>query len=158
METIILTLNSGIKKEYVKGIKFKEVLKNLKEEMPNDIIFAKYNNKLINLEDEITKNGNLSLYDLNTSEGNKTYERGLLFLFENCALEVLGPSTKIYIKYSIDKGIFCKIDRPVSTEEVSKIKKLMKDKVKDALPFTRLETTKEEMQAGGKPAFVLEEI
>lgn len=144
METIILTLNSGIKKEYVKGIKFKEVLKNLKEEIPNDIIFAKYNNKLINLEDEITKNGNLSLYDLNTSEGNKTYERGLLFLFENCALEVLGPSTKIYIKYSIDKGIFCKIDRPVSTEEVSKIKKIMKDKVKDALPFTRLETTKEE--------------
>ena len=32
METIILTLDSGTRKEYVKGIKLKEVITNLKEE------------------------------------------------------------------------------------------------------------------------------
>lgn len=144
METIILTFDNGIKKEYVKGIKLKEVLSSLKEEYPNDIVFAKYNSRIIDEEEPLKKSGKLSLYDLNTMQGNKTYERGLLYLFEVCASEVLGSDTPIYVKYSIDKGIFCKIDKPITTEDVSKIKKLMKEKVKEELPFTRIETTKEE--------------
>ena len=144
METIILTLDSGIKKEFVKGIKLKEVISNLKKEYPNDIIFARYNGNIIDEEEIITKSGKLSLYDLNTMQGNKTYERGLLYLFETCANEVLGKDTNIFVKYSIDKGIFCKIDKPVSSEDVSKIKKLMKEKVKAEIPFTKIETTKAE--------------
>ena len=97
METIILTLDSGTKKEYVKGIKLKEVINNLKNEYPNDIIFARYNGNIINEEEVITKSGKLSLYDLNTMQGNKTYERGLLYLFESCASVVLGKDTKIYV-------------------------------------------------------------
>ena len=144
METIILTLDSSEKKEYVKGIKLKEVINSLKDEYPNDIVFARYNGNIIDEEETITKNGKLSLYDLNTMQGNKCYERGLLYLFETCAMEVLGKDTNIYVKYSIDKGIFCKIDRPVTTEEVSKIKKLMKEKVKKEIPFSKIETTKSE--------------
>ena len=144
METIILTLDSGRKKEYVKGIKLKEVIENLKEEYQHDIVFARYNGNIIEEEDTLAKSGNLSLYDLNTMQGNKTYERGLLYLFEACASEVLGKDTKMYVKYSIDKGIFCKIDKNVTTEEVSKIKKLMKEKVKEEIPFTKIETTKTE--------------
>lgn len=147
METIILTLDNGEKKEYVKGIKLKEVLEDLKSNYPTGIISAKYNNKTFEEEKELTKSGKLSIYDLNTSEGNKIYERGLLFLFEACALEVLGKDTQIYVKYSIDRGIFCKISRPVTTEEVSKIKALMKAKVKEEIPFTKIETTKEEALA-----------
>lgn len=144
METIILTLDNGDKKEYVKGIKIKEVLENLKKDYPSGIISARYNNNSVNSEYTITKNGKLSLYDLNTMQGNKIYERGLLYLFETCAFEVLGKETKIHVKYSIDRGIFCKIDKPVTTEEVTKIKKLMKEKVQSAIPFTKIETTKEE--------------
>jgi len=144
METIILTLDSGEKKEYVKGIKLKEVIENLKETYPNDIVFARYNGNVIEEEETLNKSGKLSLYDLNTMQGNKTYERGILFLFEVCASEVLGKNTKVYVKFSIDKGIYCKIDRPVTAEEVSKIKKLMKEKVKEEIPFTKIETTKAE--------------
>lgn len=144
METIILTLDSGSKKEYVKGIKLKEIIDNLKDEYPKDIIFARYNGNIIDEEEILNKSGKLSLYDLNTMQGNKTYERGLLYLFEACAHEVLGKETNIYVKYSIDKGIFCKIDRPVNGEEVSNIKKLMKEKVKEEIPFTKIETTKSE--------------
>lgn len=147
METIVLTLDSGIKKEYVKGIKLKEIIENLKDEYPHDVVFARYNGSIIEEEETITKSGKLSLYDINTMQGNKTYERGLLYLFEACAIEVLGKDTKIYIKYSIDKGIFCKIDRPVTDEEVTKIKKLMKEKIKEEIPFTKIETTKSEAMA-----------
>lgn len=144
METIILTLDGGEKKEYVKGIKLKEVIENLKEEYPNEIVFTRYNGSIIDEEEKLTKNGKLSLYDLNTMQGNKAYERGLLYLFEACAIDVLGKDTPIYVKYSIDKGIYCKIDKPVTSEDVSKIKKLMKEKVKAEIPFTKIETTKAE--------------
>ena len=127
METIILTLDSGSKKEYVKGIKLKEIIDNLKDEYPKDIIFARYNGNIIDEEETLNKSGKLSLYDLNTMQGNKTYERGLLYLFEVCAHEVLGKDTNIYVKYSIDKGIFCKIDRPVTSDEVASIKKIMRE-------------------------------
>ena len=144
MENIILTLDNGKKKEFVKGIKLKEVINLLKEEYPNDIISAKYNSSIINYEDTINKSGTLSLYDINTKQGNKIYERGLLYLFEVSALEVLGKDTKIIVKYSLDKGIFCKIDKYINTTDITNIKKIMKDKVKASLPFTKIETTRNE--------------
>ena len=142
METIILTLDNGNKKEYVKGIKLKEIIKKLKDEFPKEVIFARYNGNIIDEEETINKSGKLSLYDLNTMQGNKTYERGLLYLFEACAHEVLGKETKIYVKYSIDKGIFCKIDRPITGDDVASIKRLMREKVKEEISFTKIETTK----------------
>lgn len=147
METIVLTLNNGTKKEYVKGIKFKEVLESLKNDYQTGIVSARYNNKIMNDDDAIIKNGKLTIYDLNSMEGNRIYERGLLYLFEACATEVLGKAVKIYVKFSIDRGVFCKIDRNVTSEEVSEIKKLMKEKVKKEIPFTKIETTKEEALA-----------
>lgn len=144
MENIILTLDNGKKKEFVKGVKLKEVINLLKEEYPNDIISAKYNSSIINYEDTINKSGTLSLYDINTKQGNKIYERGLLYLFEVSALEVLGKDTKIIVKYSLDKGIFCKIDKNINTTDITNIKKIMKDKVKASLPFTKIETTRNE--------------
>lgn len=144
MENIILTLDNGKKKEFVKGIKLKEVINLLKEEYPNDIISAKYNSSIINYEDTINKSGTLSLYDINTKQGNKIYERGLLYLFEVSALEVLGKDTEIIVKYSLDKGIFCKIDKNINTTDITNIKKIMKDKVKASLPFTKIETTRNE--------------
>ena len=144
MENIILTLDNGKKKEFVKGIKLKEIINLLKEEYPNDIISAKYNSSIINYEDTINKSGTLSLYDINTKQGNKIYERGLLYLFEVSALEVLGKDTKIIVKYSLDKGIFCKIDKNINTTDITNIKKIMKDKVKASLPFTKIETTRNE--------------
>lgn len=144
MENIILTLDNGKKKEFIKGIKLKEIINLLKEEYPNDIISAKYNSSIINYEDTINKSGTLSLYDINTKQGNKIYERGLLYLFEVSALEVLGKDTKIIVKYSLDKGIFCKIDKNINTTDITNIKKIMKDKVKASLPFTKIETTRNE--------------
>ena len=142
MQTIIVTLNNGKKGEYVKGIKIKEVLNNLQPEEREDIIFMKYNNKKVDLETELKKSGTLSIYDINTPEGNKIYERGLLYLFEYAVNIVLGRDTKVIIKHSIDKGIFCKIDKPLEDKEVLEIKKKMKELVSKNIPFIKIDTTK----------------
>jgi len=98
MQTIILTLDNGEKKEYVKGIKVKEVIENLNSSNQNEVIAVKYNNEFMNLDDTLLKSGRMSLYDINTVEGNKIYERGLLYLFELSTVDVLGPDTKIIVK------------------------------------------------------------
>ena len=144
METIIITLDNGKKKEYVKGIKLKEVAETLKKDYPFGIICGNYNNRIINGEDTLTKSGRLSLYDINTCQGNKIYEKGLIYLFELAAIEVLGKGTSITVKHSIDRGIFCKINKELKEEDILKIKKLMKEKVSQKIPFVKIETSKED--------------
>lgn len=142
MDNIIITFENGEKKEYKKGIKLKEIIEDIKKDYPFDIISAKFKNQLIGYDDAIMKSGILELYDITTPQGNKIYERGLIFLFETCTLRVLGKDTKIKIRHPIDKGIYCEIDKKVTEEEVNKIKELMKSKVEAALPFEQLETSR----------------
>lgn len=144
MQTIIITLNNGKKEEYVKGIKVKEILNKMSKEEREDAILIKYNNKKVNLETELKKNGTLQIYDINTLEGNRIYERGLLYLFIYVTNNVLGKDTKVIVKHSIDKGIFCKIDKKVEDKDVLEIKKQMKELVSKNIPFTKMDTTKYE--------------
>lgn len=144
METIIITLDNGEKKEYVKGIKLKEIIENLKGKDNQSVLAAKYNNKMIDYEETLTKSGSLALYDINTKEGNKIYEKGLLYLFEVSAIETLGKNTKITVRHSIDKGVFCTINKSIKEEDIIKIKKTMKEKVKENIPFIKIETSKTE--------------
>ena len=134
MQTIIITLNNGKKEEYVKGIKVKEILNKMSKEEREDAILIKYNNKKVDLETELKKNGTLQIYDINTLEGNRIYERGLLYLFIYVTNNVLEKDTKVIVKHSIDKGIFCKIDKKVEDKEI----------ISKNIPFTKMDTTKYE--------------
>lgn len=144
MENIIITFKNGDKREYKKGIKLYEIIDDVKRDYPFDIISAKFKNQIINYDDAIMKSGELELFDITTSQGNKIYERGLIYLFETSTLRVLGKDTKITIRHPIDKGIFCEIDKEITNEDVTKIKNLMKEKVSLALPFEQLETSRME--------------
>lgn len=144
MQTIIITLNNGKKEEYVKGIKVKEILNKMSKEEREDAILIKYNNKKVDLETELKKNGTLQIYDINTLEGNRIYERGLLYLFIYVTNNVLEKDTKVIVKHSIDKGIFCKIDKKIEDKDVLEIKKQMKEIVSKNIPFTKMDTTKYE--------------
>ena len=142
MDNIIITINNGEKREYKKGIKLKEIIEDIKDNYKFDIISAKFKNQIISYDDAIMKSGNLELFDITTAQGNKIYERGLIYLFETCTLRVLGKDTKIKIRHPIDKGIFCEIDKKITDKDVEKIKELMQSKVKEALPFEQLETSR----------------
>lgn len=144
MQTIIITLNNGKKEEYVKGIKVKEILNKMSKEEREDAILIKYNNKKVDLETELKKNGTLQIYDINTLEGNRIYERGLLYLFIYVTNNILEKDTKVIVKHSIDKGIFCKIDKKVEDKDVLEIKKQMKEIISKNIPFTKMDTTKYE--------------
>lgn len=144
METIIVTLQNGKKLEYKKSIKLYEVLENLKNDLPFDILIAKYRNEFINYNDSLTKNGTLELFDINTSLGNRTYERALTIVFKTAVYEVLGPDTKVIVRHSLDKGIYIDIDKKITKDKLELIKVVMKDKIAKQIPFTKIETTIQE--------------
>ena len=142
MNTVIITFEDNIKREYRSGIKLGEIVKEVYPE--KDIICANFNNNILNIGDAITKNGKLILYGMDSSVGSRVYERGLNFLFRTCALEILGKDTSIKVRNSIGKGVFFEIDKKVTDADIDKIKKLMQEKVEKAIPFTRIETTMHE--------------
>ena len=142
MNNIIITFEDGSKKEYRKGIKVKDIIKDLMVE--NDIICASFGNTILNLEDTIQRSGKLVLYGLNSGEGSRVYEKGLTFLFKTCATEVLGKDTRIIIRNSIDRGIFFEVDKELTEEDLKNIKKAMQSKVDKEIPFIKVETTMNE--------------
>ena len=144
MDTITITFDNGEKKEYTKGIKFIDVVNDIKSDYKYDILCGKFRNQIVNYNDSLIKSGTLNLYDMNTKEGNKIYERGLILLFENSVREFLGKDVKIKVSYSIDKGVFCQINKKIIEADVKSIKKLMKDKVEKAIPFITIETSRTE--------------
>lgn len=144
MDTITITFEDGKKREYIKGVKFIDIIKDVKNLYKYDIICGKFRNQIVNYDDSIVKSGKLYLYDINTKEGNKIYERGLTVLFESCVRDLFGKQTFIKISYSIDKGVFCNIDKKMTEEDVDKIKKLMKEKVSKSIPFVKIETSRTE--------------
>ena len=142
MNNIIITFEDGSKKEYRRGIKVKEIINDLM--IDKEIICASSGNTILNLEDSISRSGNLVLYDLNSGEGCRVYEKGLIFLFKTCATEVLGKDTRVIIRNSIDRGIFFEVDKELTEDEVKNIKKVMQSKVDKGIPFTKVETTMNE--------------
>lgn len=142
MENIIITFSSGEKREYPKGIKLYEIINDVKKNCKYEIISAKFKNQIISYDDALMKSGTLELFDITTPQGNKIYERGLIYLFQTCTLRVLGKDTKIKIRHPIDKGIYCEIDKKVTQKDIEKIKELMMSKVKASLPFEQLETSR----------------
>ena len=102
MNNMIITFEDGSKKEYRKGTKFGEIVEDVAPF--KEIICGNFNNTIVNYDDPIAKNGKLILYDINTVYGNRTYEKGLTFLFKVCAYEVLGTEYNIKIRQNCPKS------------------------------------------------------
>lgn len=143
MNNIIITFEDGSKKEYRRGIKLSDIVKDVAPD--EEIICASFGNTIISYDDTVNRSGKLFLYGINTSYGSRVYEKGLIFLFKKSAVEVLGKDTAIKIRNSIDRGgIFFEVDKKVTEEDIKNIKKVMEDKVNKELPFTKIETTMNE--------------
>ncbi len=141
MSNIVITFDNNMKKEYKRGITLREVMKDIGNP---DIICAMYQGRIINYDDQIDKSGKVFLYDINTKQGNKIYEKGLLLLFEVVVKNILGKDTEVIVRHSIDKGVYCQVEKNITEKDLENIKNLMKEKVKQGILFEKIETTRAE--------------
>ena len=92
---------SGVTKEYETGITYGEVSKDFKENCKYDIILAKQDAKLIELNKKIKTDCEIEFLDISDPNGHKTYVRGVNLLLLDAFYEVCKdmPLKNVFIKY-----------------------------------------------------------
>lgn len=124
--------------EYEKGTTLLDISKDFEKDFKSKIIVAQVNNRLTGLDTKLTRNAVVDFWDQASSLGNKTYSRGLYFVFLKAVKEVLNCDVKIM--HLVDNGVYCEIltNNLISEVTVEKIKIKMRDIVEAAFPITKI--------------------
>ena len=136
--------------EYDSGIKLSEIAKNVYGENHGKLL-AKVNGKLKELWKKVSEDAKVSFYDITSTDGIRTYERGVLFLFIKSVHDVFGKSevTGVNCEYSLGNGIFCEIrgNAKINDEFVIKVRNRMDELVRENILFEKsLVSTKEAVE------------
>ena len=123
---------------YPKDITLLEISKNFKSEYKYDIIIGTINNKLTELNKKIEKDCTVDFYDMTSILGNRTYERGVIYLYIKAVKDIL--NCDVVIEHSIDRGIYTEVlgDKELTDIDVENIEKCMKQMVDSKIAFERL--------------------
>ena len=102
------------------------------------ILAAKFNNEYMNLENEITEDGNIELIDNSSKEGMKVYRRTLIYVVGK-AFERLYPNKKMEVNYQLGNSMFCDLVGEEVTEEFAEeLEAEVRKIVKENLPIKQI--------------------
>lgn len=124
--------------EYEKGVSLYDISKDFEKDFEKPIIIGSINNTLTSMETTVNKDCSVNFYDITSPLGNKTYERGLFFLFAKAVKDVLVCDVKIM--HILDSGIYCEIltNDLISEVTIEKVKIRMRELVEKKLPITKI--------------------
>ena len=122
-----------------------EFLKNIVNLNMENILACKVFNEVKALNFEIDRDCGVEVLDATTSDGNRIYVRGLVFVMLK-AFEELYPNKKIIVNYSLGHSLFCEStpDFIFTAEDIEKIKKKMYEIIENNLPIEKKILTIEE--------------
>lgn len=108
-------------------------------------VSARVNNKVEGLNYRVYHNKEVEFIDITSASGSRAYTRTLFFVLCKAAHD-LYPDGKIIIDIPVSNGYYCnlKIGRPVTKEDVDRIRTRMKEIIDAAIPIQRHESTTEE--------------
>lgn len=129
--------------DFDNGTTLLEISKRFKEDYKFDILIAKVGNEIKELNEIINYDCEVTFYDLMHHQGNKAYERGLLFIFIEAVRKVLNCGVKV--KHSIDKGVCYEIDKEISANDIVNIKEEMQYLINMKIPFEKISFIKKEL-------------
>lgn len=126
--------------EYENAVKLSDIAKDVYGD-DNGKLLAKVNGKLKELWKKVSEDAEIIFYDINSSDGARTYERGMLFLFIKSVHDVYDKSevTGVNCEYSIGNGIFCEIigNVKVDDEFALKVRERMDELVSENIMFEK---------------------
>ncbi|MCK5758347.1 MAG: nucleoside kinase [Clostridiales bacterium] len=118
-------------------MKFIDIADKYNANTAGDIIAAKKDNRIVNLNTEVGDTENFEFIDTASLEGIRIYRNTLKFVLVK-AVAGLFPRNRLKIHYSINKGSFCElIGRSIGKEDVNKIRKRMRSLIKKRHPIER---------------------
>lgn len=128
---------------YEKGKTLLDISSNFSGQFKYDVIIGSINNKLTELTTKIEKDCNIDFFDLLSLQGNKVYERGIIYLFIYAVKKAL--KCEVEVEHSIDRGIYMEIlNKELTDEDIILIEDKMKETISKSIPFEKLSVLRSE--------------
>ena len=143
---INITLPDGSVRQYEQGITSYEVAKSISEGLARNVLAAKVNGQVVELNRPIESDSDLQLLTWNDEEGKHAFWHTSAHLLA-AAIEELYPGAKFGIGPAIENGFYYDIDfgeRSISSDDFAKIEKKMAELVSAKTPIVRKSVTKAE--------------
>ncbi len=146
---INITLPDGSIKQMEKGCTPYEVAQAISEGLARNVLVAKVNDQMVELDKPINEDATLTLYTWNDREGKDTFWHSSAHLMA-AAIESLYPGVKFGIGPHIETGFYYDIDfmdYTISSDDFPKIEEKMKELASQKIQFVRREVPKAEALA-----------
>lgn len=142
---IKLTMPDGSVREYENGIKAIDVAKSISEGLARVILAASYNDKTIDLQQELNEDGTIKFLKFEDEEGKHAFWHTTSHILAQ-AIKRIWPEAKLAIGPSIANGFYYDIDLDyrIVEEDLAKIEEEMKKIVKEDLTLERFELPRSE--------------
>lgn len=143
---IKITLPDGSIKEFKTGITPYEVAQSISEGLARNVLVAKVNDTMVDLNRAINEDASLVLYTWNDREGKETFWHSSAHLMA-AAIEELYPGVKFGIGPHIETGFYYDIDfmeYPISADDFPKIEKKMQELAAKKITFSRKDICKKD--------------
>ncbi len=132
--------NNNIIKNIPIGSSLLDIYNQFNLDMPYGVVSAKVNNRTEGLNFRVYNNKDVEFLDVRDPSGMRTYVRSLCFVLCK-AVEEIFPEGRILLEHPVSRGYFCdlKIGRPITLEDVSRIKQRMMNIIEEDIPYHRIE-------------------
>ena len=109
--TLELTNENTEKIIVKKGETFYSLAKKYQKYYEEDIILAKWNGKLMELNKQIKASGIVSFVTVGERDGRRTYRRSVTLVMQRAVEKVYGKEVCVQILYSLGEGDYCELSR-----------------------------------------------
>ncbi len=142
---INISLKDGTKKEYSKGIALREIAQDISPSLAKKALVATFNGEATDLNKTIDTDGSVEFLDFTDEGGKEVYRHTSAHILAQ-AVKRLWPNTALAIGPAIDKGYYYDFDseHTFNPEDIALIEAEMRKIIKENLPITREELTRDE--------------
>lgn len=126
------------------GSTLSDVLNEINLKMPYGPVCAKVNNKVEGLHYRLYHKKDVEFLDMTSGSGSRNYTRSVFFVLCK-AVKDIWPESHVVIDIPVSNGYYCdlRIGRPVTKEDVAKVKARMDEIIAAAMPIRRHESVTE---------------
>ena len=126
------------------GSTLSDVLNEINLKMPYGPVCAKVNNKVEGLHYRLYHKKDVEFLDMTSGSGSRNYTRSVFFVLCK-AVKDIWPESHVVIDIPVSNGYYCdlRIGRPVTEEDVAKVKARMDEIIAAAMRIRRHESVTE---------------
>ncbi len=125
------------------GTTVREVLNKIND---GEVIALRINGEAVPADFEIVEDCYVNYIKVSDRIGQKIYMKGLEYVYINAIKDLFGDKVKVYIKHSLDKGIYTELSmkKDIDKSVVSLIKKRMKEMCDNDLPIRAINVSRDD--------------